>query len=113
MMTKRGLILVLSMMLLFTAAAAENTVELLPTAAPMPDLVLENNPYAFEDLSAYYEGEWEYQTPALTASERDRFSEAQRRWDEGERPESSVLNLTENVQVALIQLPAEQYEGAC
>lgn len=45
MMTKRGLILVLSMMLLFTAAAAENTVEILPTAAPMPDLVLENNPY--------------------------------------------------------------------
>ena len=33
MMTKRGLILVLSMMLLFTAAAAENTVEILPTAA--------------------------------------------------------------------------------
>ena len=60
MMTKRGLILVLSMMLLFTAAAAENTVEILSTAAPMPDLVLENNPYAFEDLSAYYEGEWEY-----------------------------------------------------
>ena len=111
MMTKRGLILVLSMMLLFTAAAAENTVEILPTAAPMPDLVLENNPYAFEDLSAYYEGEWEYQTPALTALEKERFSDAQGRWDEGERPGSSILNLTENVQVALIQLPAEQYEG--
>ena len=97
MMTKRGLILVLSMMLLFTAAAAENTVEILPTAAPMPDLVLENNPYAFEDLSAYYEGEWEYQTPALTALEKERFSDAQRRWDEGERPGSSILNLTENV----------------
>ena len=77
----------------------------------MPDLVLENNPYAFEDLSAYYEGEWEYQTPALTALEKERFSDAQGRWDEGERPGSSILNLTENVQVALIQLPAEQYEG--
>lgn len=111
-MIKRGLILALSMIMhFFTAATAENTVEILPTAAPMPDLVLKNNPYAFMDLSAYYEGEWEYQTPALTASEKDRFSEAQRRWDERERPESSILNLTENVQVALIQLPAEQYEG--
>ena len=67
-MIKRGLILVLSLMMLFAAATAENTVEILPTAAPMPDLVLENNPYAFEDLSAYYEGEWEYQTPGLTAA---------------------------------------------
>ena len=40
-MIKRGLILVLSLMMLFAAATAENTVEILPTAAPMPDLVLE------------------------------------------------------------------------
>lgn len=108
---RRRLTLILSMVLLFAVAAAENTVEILPTAAPMPDPVLENNPYAFEDLSAYYEGEWEYQTPALTTSEKKRFPDAQRRWDEGERPEKSILNLTENVQVALIQLPADQYEG--
>ncbi len=111
-MTKRGLIFILCLiMLLPIIAAAENTVEILPTAPPMPDLVVEENPYAFEDLTAYYEGEYEYQTPALTASEKERLADAQHRWDAGERPEVSILNLTENVHVALIQVPAEQYEG--
>ena len=93
-------------------AVAENVVEILPTAAPMPKLVTEENPYAFTDLSVYFETyDWEYQTPSLTASEKERLPEAQRRWDDGERPESSVLNLTDNVKLSLVQLPMEQYEG--
>lgn len=111
-MIKRGLVFILCMVLLLPGmAAAENTVEILPTTPPMPDLVLEENPYAFYDLSAYYEGEYEYYIPSLTASEQERLPEAQRRWDNGERPESSILDLRENVHVALIQMPPEQYEG--
>ena len=59
-MTKRGLILTLCMVMLLPATGImENIVEVLPTTAPMPDLVLEANPYAFENLSAYYEGVYE------------------------------------------------------
>lgn len=93
-------------------AAAENTVEILPTTPPMPRLVVETNPYGADDLTAYYEdyGD-EYALPALTASERERLPEIQRRWESGERPESSILNKTEQVHVSVIQLPPEQYEG--
>lgn len=93
-------------------AAAENTVEILPTTPPMPRPVVETNPYGADDLTAYYEdyGD-EYALPALTASERERLPEIQRRWEGGERPESSILNLTERVHVSVIQLPPEQYEG--
>ena len=110
-MIKRIFILALCMMTLFAVSNAENSVEILPTAAPMPGLVPEENPYAFEDLSAYYEDEWEYQTPALTKTETERLPDIQKRWNEGMRPEKSILNLTENVCVALIQLPPDQYEG--
>ena len=93
-------------------AAAENTVEILPTTPPMPRPVVETNPYGADDLTAYYEdyGD-EYALPALTASERERLPEIQRRWEGGERPENSILNLTEQVHVSVIQLPSEQYEG--
>ena len=93
-------------------AAAENTVEILPTTPPMPRPVVETNPYGADDLTAYYEdyGD-EYALPALTASERERLPEIQRRWEVGERPENSILNLTEQVHVSVIQLPSEQYEG--
>ena len=56
-------------LLLPLAALAENTVEILPTAAPMPKLEQEEHAsfyYGFEDLSARYRGEWAYQSPALT-----------------------------------------------
>lgn len=93
-------------------AAAENTVEILPTTPPMPRPVVETNPYGADDLTAYYEdyGD-EYALPALTASEQERLPEIQRRWEGGERPENSILNLTEQVHVSVIQLPSEQYEG--
>ena len=101
-----------SVMALLVLAMAENTVEILPTTPPMPRPVVEANPYGADDLTAYYEdyGD-EYALPALTASERERLPEIQRRWESGERPESSILNLTERVHVSVIQLPPEQYEG--
>ena len=101
-----------AVMVLPVLAAAENTVEILPTTPPMPRPVVEANPYGADDLTAYYEdyGD-EYALPALTASERERLPEIQRRWESGERPESSILNLTEWVHVSVIQLPPEQYEG--
>ena len=101
-----------AVMVLPVLAAAENTVEILPTTPPMPRPVVEANPYGADDLTAYYEdyGD-EYALPALTASERERLPEIQRRWESGERPESSILNLTERVHVSVIQLPPEQYEG--
>lgn len=101
-----------AVMVLPALATAENTVEILPTTPPMPRPVVEANPYGADDLTAYYEdyGD-EYALPALTASERERLPEIQRRWESGERPESSILNLTERVHVSLIQLPPEQYEG--
>ena len=101
-------------LLLPLAALAENTVEILPTAAPMPKLEQEEHAsfyYGFEDLSARYRGEWEYQSPALTRGEIMGIWEAEDRWENGERPGKSILNLTENVHVALIQLPEDQYEG--
>lgn len=110
-MIKRGLALLLCAFLLLSGATAENAVEILPTAPPMPALTHEENPYAFEDLSAYYQDEWEYQTPAFTASEKERLSDAQKRYDAGDRPQSSILNLMENVVLSLIELPAQQYEG--
>ncbi len=101
-----------AVMVLPPLAMAENTVEILPTTPPMPRPVVEANPYGADDLTAYYEdyGD-EYAQPALTASERERLPEIQRRWESGERPESSILNLTERVHVSVIQLPPEQYEG--
>ena len=101
-----------AVMVLPVLAMAENTVEILPTTPPMPRPVVEANPYAADDLTAYYEdyGD-EYALPALTVSERERLPEIQRRWESGERPESSILNLTERVHVSVIQLPPEQYEG--
>ena len=101
-----------AVMVLPVLAMAENTVEILPTTPPMPRPEVETNPYGADDLTAYYEdyGD-EYALPSLTASERERLPEIQRRWESGERPESSILNLTEQVHVSLIQLPPEQYEG--
>ncbi|MBQ9007840.1 MAG: hypothetical protein IJ088_00720 [Clostridia bacterium] len=101
-----------AVMVLPVLAMAENTVEILPTTPPMPRPVVEANPYAADDLTAYYEdyGD-EYAMPALTVSERERLPEIQRRWESGERPESIILNRTEQVHVSLIQLPPEQYEG--
>ena len=101
-----------AVMALPVLAIAENTVEILPTTPPMPRPVVEANPYGADDLTAYYEdyGD-EYALPALTASERERLPEIQRRWESGERPKSSILNRTEQVHVSVIQLPPEQYEG--
>ena len=101
-----------AVMVLPPLAMAENAVEILPTTPPMPRPVVEANPYGADDLTAYYEdyGD-EYALPALTASERERLPEIQRRWESGERSESSILNLTERVHVSVIQLPPEQYEG--
>ena len=101
-----------AVMVLPVLAMAENTVEILPTTPPMPRPEVETNPYGADDLTAYYEdyGD-EYALPSLTASERERLPEIQRRWESGERPESSILNLTEQVHVSLIQLPPEQYAG--
>ena len=101
-----------AVMALPVLAAAENVVEILPTTPPMPRPVVEANPYGADDLTAYYEdyGD-EYALPALTVSERERLPEIRRRWESGERPESSILNRTEQVHVSVIQLPPEQYEG--
>ena len=42
-------------LLLPLAAAAENTVEILPTAPPMPEPVSTSSEFAFEDLDPFYE----------------------------------------------------------
>ena len=44
-----------AVMVLPVLAMAENTVEILPTTPPMPRPVVEANPYAADDLTAYYE----------------------------------------------------------
>ena len=76
----------LCLALLPTIAAAENTVEALPTTAPMTEPAADVNEYAFDDLDPYYEDMDESQLPAFTENEKARFAEAQRRWDAGERP---------------------------
>lgn len=101
-------------LLLSGFAAAENVVETLPTTAPMPKPEIEKNEYGFTDLSVFYEGMedcWNYQMPGFSKTETERLPEAQRRWDEGARPESSILNLTEHVKLSLVELPKDQYEG--
>ena len=114
MNVRRLTALLCAALLLPLGAFAENTVEILPTAAPMPKLEQEEKTasyYGFEDLSARYMDEWEYQTPALTQGEIIGLWKAEERWESGERPEKSILDLTEDVQVALIRLPEDQYEG--
>ena len=101
----------LCLALLPTIAAAENTVEALPTTAPMTEPAADVNEYAFDDLDPYYEDMDESQLPAFTENEKARFAEAQRRWDAGERPGDSILDVTENIRVSLVRLPAEQYDG--
>ena len=101
-------------LLLSGFAAAENVVETLPTTAPMPKPEIEKNEYGFTDLSVFYEGMedcWNYQMPGFSKTETERLPETQRHWDEGARPESSILNLTEHVKLSLVELPKEQYEG--
>lgn len=100
--------------LLPLSASAENAVEVLPTSAPMPAPVINKNDYAFEDLEPFYEQysrDVPYMKPALTETEEQRLSEALRRFDAGERPETGVLNCMDNIILSLIQLPAGQYEG--
>ena len=101
----------LCLALLPTIAAAENTVEALPTTAPMTEPAADVNEYAFDDLDPYYEDMDESQLPAFTENEKARFAEAQRHWDAGERPGDSILDVTENIRVSLVRLPAEQYDG--
>ena len=114
MNVRRLTALLCAALLLPLGAFAENTVEILPTAAPMLKLEQEEKAssyYGFEDLSARYMDEWEYQTPALTRGEIIGLWEAEERWENGKRPEKSILDLTEDVHVALIRLPEDQYEG--
>ena len=97
MIGKRLIAAACAALLLPLAAAAENAVEALPTTAPMTEPVVETNEYAFTDLTAYYEDAYEdengTQKPALTPDEKNRLTEARQRWDAGERPESSILDL--------------------
>ena len=115
MIGKRLIAAACAALLLPLAAAAENTVEALPTTAPMTEPVVETNEYAFMDLTAYYQSTYEdeqgSQKPSLTPGEKDRLAEVRQRWDAGEKPESSILDLMENITVSLVRLPAEQYEG--
>ena len=101
-------------LLLPLSVSAENTVEVLPTSAPMPAPVINKNDYAFEDLEPFYEQysqDTPYMKPALTETEEQRLSEALRRFDAGERPETGILNRMDNIILSLIQLPDGQYEG--
>lgn len=90
---------------------AENVVVALSTVAPAPTdpIVLYVEPVnVYEiDLESYYEGRDDF----LSAGEKQQLVQAQQRWDKGERPESSVLNLTEDVVLGVYGLPADQYQG--
>ena len=113
-MTGKRLIAALCAILLPLAAAAESAVEILPTTPPMPDPVPGKNEYSFEDLDPYYEPyspHLPYMLPEMSASEKLRFADIRRRAEDGEKPDSSVLNKMEGVTVSLIQLPRDQYEG--
>ena len=113
-MTGKRLIAALCAILLPLAASAENAVEVLPTTPPMPDPLTNTNEYTFENLDPYYESYstyMPYNLPAMSASEKLRFAGILQRAEDGEKPENSVLNKTEDVTVSLIQLPPEQYEG--
>lgn len=89
----------------------ENVVVALSTAAPSPTdpIMLYTEPVnIYEiDLESYYGAEKRF----LNEAEQRRLAKAQERWDNGERPETSVLNLTENVVVGVYGLPAHQYQG--
>ena len=116
-------ILLCTALALLTAAPglAENTVEVLPTTPPAPVILVEDSPYAFENLEAYFQeairqgyttdGRFNYELPQLTQDEIDLLPALQARYEAGERPRESVLNKTENVHAALITLPADLYEG--
>ena len=113
-MTGKRLIAALCAILLPLAAAAESAVEILPTTPPMPDPVPGKNEYSFEDLDPYYEPyspHLPYMLPEMSASEKLRFADIRHRAEDGEKPDSSVLNKMEGVTVSLIQLPRDQYEG--
>ena len=88
MIGKRLIAAACTALLLPLAAAAENTVEALPTTAPMTEPVVETNEYAFMDLTAYYQSAYEdeqgSQKPSLTPGEKDRLAEVRQRWDAGE-----------------------------
>jgi len=95
----------------------ENVAVILPTLAPAVNLqiVETENEYAI-DLEAYYGGDYNlpvtsYQMPAMTPEEIQRTAAAQARYDAGERPATSILNLTENVVISVYELPADQYQG--
>lgn len=89
----------------------ENVVVALSTIAPSPTdpIVLYVEPVnVYEiDLESYYGSNKRF----LNEAETKRLAKAQERWANGERPEASVLNLTENVVVGVYGLPAEQYQG--
>lgn len=111
-----GLALLLPML-----AAAENTVEILPTTPPAPVIVVTENPYAFENLEPYFQeaiaqgyttdGKFNYELTRLSPEELEKLPEIQAKYDAGERPAESIFNKTEDVHAALITLPPEQYEG--
>ncbi|MBR5109475.1 MAG: hypothetical protein IK099_04710 [Clostridia bacterium] len=120
-MKKRLLAIGLLLGLSSGMALAENTVEILPTSPPAPVIVIEENPYAFHDLEPLFQhireqgyttdGYFNYELTELSPNELERLPAIEAKYEAGERPTENVLNKSEDVHVALITLPAEQYEG--
>ncbi len=90
---------------------AENVVVALHAVTPAPTtpiaLYVEPVNIYEIDLESYYGAEKRF----LNSMEEKQLQKAQERWENGERPEESVLNRTENVVVGVYELPADQYQG--
>jgi len=115
---KKWLLLLLALALPLTGAAAqENTVVALPTVAPLQQVEASTDAdYSSAPLEEYYNANFymdqeDYQTPRMTAEEKQRTAELLVAYQAGERPAENVLNKPEDVVVGVYTLNPEDYEG--
>ncbi len=99
------------------ASAQENTVVALPTVAPLAQVTLAPAAdYTTASLAEYYEANFymdreDYQTPRMTAEEKERAKTLLAAYQTGERPTQNVLDKMENAVVGVYTLNPEDYGG--
>ena len=115
---KKWLPVLLLLALLFTfASAQENTVVALPTVAPLSQVTLAPAAdYSNATVAEYYEANFytdreDYQTPRMTAEEKERAETLLAAYQNGERPAQNVLNKMDNAVVGVYTLNPEDYGG--
>lgn len=93
----------------------ENTESATPVpalqATPLPIASSIGSEYSPASMEALYADISEDQSPSLTADEKQRLPGILHRYEQGERPQKTILDLTEHVSLGVYTLTPEDYDG--